>query len=98
MTTAAGSSVSSEDEMAAWEDNWDDDTVEEDFAVQLVRFARKRAHSPPPRSPAEEPAAKKRCSRTSPMQVDEADNGEEEQAATQVRPPVIQLEGLTQRA
>ena len=98
MTTAAGSSVSSEDEMAAWEDNWDDDTVEEDFAVQLVRFARKRAHSPPPRSPAEEPAAKKRCSRSSPMQVDEADNREEEQSATQVRPPLTQLEGLAQRA
>ena len=62
---------SEDDEMAAWEDNWDDDTVEEDFAVQLVRFARKRAHSPPLRSPEEQPAAKKRCSRTSPMQVDD---------------------------
>ena len=62
---------SEDDEMAAWEDNWDDDTVEEDFAVQLVRFARKRAHSPPLRSPEEQPAAKKRCSRASPMQVDE---------------------------
>ena len=70
-TATAGSMSSEDDEMAAWEDNWDDDTVEEDFAVQLVRFARKRAHSPPPRSPEEQPAAKKRCSRASPMQVDE---------------------------
>ena len=80
MTTAG--SIASEDEMAAWEDNWDDDTVEEDFAVQLVRFARKRAHSPPPRSP-EEPAAKKRCSRSSPMQVD--DGEDQHVAAQQVR-------------
>ena len=31
---APAGSLSSEDEMAAWEDNWDDDTVEDDFAVQ----------------------------------------------------------------
>ena len=80
--TTAGS-MSSEDEMgAAWEDNWDDDTVEEDFAVQLVRFARKRAHSPPPRSP-EEPAAKKRCSRSSPMQVDNDDREDQQVTAQQ---------------
>merc|ERR1712212_1063917 len=42
-----------------WEDNWDDDTVEDDFSVQLSKYQRKRklSHSPPLRSP--EPAAKK---------------------------------------
>jgi len=42
-----------------WEDNWDDDTVEDDFSVQLSQYQRKRkhSHSPPLRSP--EPSAKK---------------------------------------
>jgi len=42
-----------------WEDNWDDDTVEDDFSVQLSKYQRKRKHShtPPLRSP--EPASKK---------------------------------------
>jgi len=42
-----------------WEDNWDDDTVEDDFSVQLSQYSRKRkhSHSPPLRSP--EPSAKK---------------------------------------
>ena len=89
MVKNAGSVSASEDDdmAAAWEDNWDDDTVEEDFAVQLVRFTRKRAHSPPLRSPSEEqPAAKKRCSRSSPMQVDNGnDDKEDQQVNTQVR-------------
>jgi hypothetical protein len=42
-----------------WEDNWDDDTVEDDFSIQLSKYQRKRkhSHSPPLRSP--EPTAKK---------------------------------------
>jgi len=42
-----------------WEDNWDDDTVEDDFSIQLSKYQRKRklSHSPPLRSP--EPSAKK---------------------------------------
>jgi len=50
-----------------WEDNWDDDTVEDDFSIQLSKFGRKRSmtHSPPMRSP--EPVAKKICSRPTPM-------------------------------
>ena len=42
-----------------WEDNWDDDTVEDDFSVQLSKYQRKRKHShtPPLRSP--EPSSKK---------------------------------------
>merc|ERR1712165_23635 len=37
-----------------WEDNWDDDTVEDDFSIQLSKYQRKRkhSHSPPLRSPA----------------------------------------------
>jgi len=46
-----------------WEDNWDDDNVEDDFAVQLSKFGRKRSRggtrSPPLRSP--EPMAKRAC-------------------------------------
>merc|ERR1712029_706968 len=45
-----------------WEDNWDDDTIEDDFSVQLSKFGRKRSlgrRSPPLRSP--EPAPKKMC-------------------------------------
>jgi len=44
-----------------WEDNWDDDTIEDDFSVQLRKFGRKRSltRSPPLRSP--EPVAKKVC-------------------------------------
>jgi len=45
-----------------WEDNWDDDTIEDDFSVQLSQFGRKRSlgrRSPPLRSP--EPVAKKMC-------------------------------------
>jgi len=50
-----------------WEDNWDDDTVEDDFSIQLSKYQRKRklSHSPPLRSP--EPSAKKsRDSRNTP--------------------------------
>merc|ERR1712241_39603 len=53
-----------------WEDNWDDDTVEDDFSVQLSKYQRKRklSHSPPLRSP--EPSAKKsRDATPSPSQV-----------------------------
>ncbi len=82
--TSSNGHASEDEESAAWEDTWDDDTVEDDFAVQLKRYARKRtassrSRSPPMRSP--EPVAKKRCSRSSPqkaaaapeeaMQVDE---------------------------
>ncbi|CAB4066271.1 SHFM1 [Lepeophtheirus salmonis] len=53
-----------------WEDNWDDDTVEDDFSVQLSKYSRKRTlpHSPPVRSPS--PASKKVCRGRSPANVE----------------------------
>merc|ERR1712223_810644 len=68
-----------EEDVNVWEDNWDDDAVEDDFAVQLSTFCKKRRrpnsskHSPPLRSP--EPIAKKACSRKTPPISDSCENG-----------------------
>jgi len=49
-----------------WEDNWDDDTIEDDFSNQLRTMSSETApmsRSPPPLTP---PPSKKRCVQTTP--------------------------------
>ena len=57
-----------ESDVNVWEDNWDDDTVEDDFSIQLSKINRKRSISQSPMSTngnGREPSAKKVCARES---------------------------------
>merc|ERR1719410_2683898 len=69
-------------EANVWEDNWDDDNVEDDFATQLRAMKRPASsRSPPPLSP---PPSKRKCVQSTPppgqeMDISQALNGRQQQ-------------------
>eukprot|EP00092_Neocalanus_flemingeri_P000036 GFUD01000037.1.p1 GENE.GFUD01000037.1~~GFUD01000037.1.p1 ORF type:complete len:164 (+),score=49.25 GFUD01000037.1:50-541(+) len=63
-----------EKDVNVWEDNWDDDKVEDDFANQLSTMSKLASgtRSPPTLTP---PPAKKRCVQSTPPMETSASNG-----------------------
>merc|ERR1719347_205681 len=70
---SANKNLEADKEANVWEDNWDDDNVEDDFANQLRAMKRTSdSRSPPPLTP---PPSKRKCVQTTPPLATNGTNG-----------------------